>query len=258
MLTSYNNRELLINDLSNFLNVSHDYATYLVNVPPNNAIGHGMVSVPNLWRWMMNGNNEGTANDHAYYYAICFPYLGDLINFTGQFDFSKAQALQYCRGRVLDFGCGIGTVAIEMMDMPSVDHVDAVDICIPTTEFLKYRARVHNWQKLTVLDSTNTPGNIRSSEKCLTDKYDFIYARDCFEHIHNRVEVLDKLLEHLSDGGVICEASPIANIGPEDGKENIPIKEYDIWNLLEEKGFKKISSEWTGGFSLGHTNCWKK
>jgi SAM-dependent methyltransferase len=255
---NWNNKELLIQDLSNFLNVSYDYAKYLVEVPPNNAIKEGMASVPNLWRWIMNGNREGTANDHAYYYAVCFPYLGDLINFANQFDFSKAQAKEHCVGRALDFGCGIGTVAVEMMSIPVVNHVDAVDICIPTTDFLRYRARVHNWEKLTVLDSTRTPDNIRSSEKCLVGKYDFIYARDCFEHIHNRVEVLSVLLDHLADGGVICEASPIDNIGPEDGKENIPIKDYDIWNLLEERGFRKISSEWTGGFSLGHTNCWKK
>lgn len=186
---SFNNISSLTQDLADYLGVSIAFAFKLIQVYPNEAIAEGSISVPNLWKWMY-GHREGTPDEHAYFYAMCFPYLGDLANFASQFSFEKANARDFARGRCLDFGGGIGTVALEMISISQVDHVDVVDVAVPSLDFLKYRIRRHNIQKIGVLDPTDTPTMARSSVDCLKGEYDFIYARDCFEHIHDRIEDL--------------------------------------------------------------------
>ena len=253
----FNQKDVLTQDLADYLGVSVPFAANLINNYPNNAIAEGSISVPNLWKWMY-GHRDGTPDEHSYFYAMCFPYLGDLANFASQFDFNKANARDFARGRCLDFGGGIGTVGLDMAELGEVDHVDVVDVAVPSLDFLKWRIRKHGIQKLAVVEPTDTPTMRRSSVDCLKGKYDFIYARDCFEHIHDRVEVMEKLLNHLADGGVICEASPIFEYDDTVGKENITKKEYEIWDLLKDRGFELIKQEWTGGFSDGYTNCWIK
>ena len=252
-----NQKDILITDLASYLGVSESFSKTLVEYYPNHATAENSISVPNLWKWMY-GHREGNADEHAYYYAMCFPYLGDLANFASQFNFSKANAVSYAKGICLDFGGGIGTVGLEMTELSNVSHVDVVDVCLPSVDFLRWRIKKHGLQNISVIDPTDTPTMTRSSTECLSKMYDFIYARDCFEHIHNRVEVLDKLISHLRPNGVICEASPIFDYPDSVGKENVTKKEYDIWDLLKDRGFELIHQEWTGGFSDGNTNCWKR
>lgn len=253
----FNDKATLIPDLAAYLGVSEEFSQNLIENYPNNAIAEGSISVPNLWKWMY-GHRDGTPDEHSYYYSMCFPYLGDLANFASQFNFNKADASQHVRGTCLDFGGGIGTVGLEMAHMGNVEEVDVVDICLPSLDFLRWRIKKHNIQKLNVIDPTDTPTMVRSSTECLKKQYDFIYARDCFEHIHNRVEVLDKLISHLKPDGVICEASPIFDYDDTVGKENITKQTYDIWDLLVDRGFELLKQEWTGGFSDGNTNCWRR
>lgn len=255
-MNNYNDRISLVKDLCDYLDVDESFITHGIDFESNNALHESSRSVPRFWKWMY-GHREGTPDEYKYFYTICPFYLFDLANFTSQLNMSKANSNKYIKGKCLDFGCGIGTVAIEMLKYENITQVDAVDVSIVSTDFLKYRIKKHNL-KINVIEPFDSITNKRSSHKSLNEKYDFIYVRDVLEHAIDRVEIMQTLIKNISKDGIICEASPIFNYVDAVGKENIKLKEYDIWNVLQDNGFKLIESEWTGGSSDGYTNIWKK
>jgi 2-polyprenyl-3-methyl-5-hydroxy-6-metoxy-1,4-benzoquinol methylase len=234
-----------IAELSVFLGVSQEFIKERVEYDSNHASQEGLYTVPNLWKWMY-GHREGNQDEHRLFYSVAFPYLFDLANFAEQFDIKKATAYKYIQGNCLDFGCGIGTVAFELQN--KAKQVDAVDICITSIAFLEHLVKKY---------SLNI-NPIRAYNFIPDKKYDFIYIRDVFEHMIDRVEVMQKLIDSLAQDGVICEASPIFHYDETVGKENVQLKKYDIWDVLKENGFEVIESEITGGFSESNTNLWKR
>lgn len=254
---SLNDRNILISDLADYIGVSVAFVTPLVNDHPNQANSPDLVTVPNMWKWMF-GHREGTPEEHKYFYSFCFPYLFDQANFASQFNPNCANAVTYMRGRCLDYGCGIGTVTVFMQSLPSVESVDAIDINCVCRDFLSWRCVRHGLVKVNTLYETNTPSGCRAPHLALNGPYDFIYARDVLEHVHNRLEVTKALIDSLAPGGVLCEATPIHKYDDSIGKENVALRDYDLWDLLVERGFKLIEEQLTGGLSSGTTKCWRK
>ena len=252
-----NNRETLISDLVHYTGLPREEVV---------ARMADTQAVPNQWK-REYGHKEGEPEDYHRFYTFNWLYLFDLANFASQYRPELANTHKYMKGRCLDFGCGIGTVAVDLCHRPEVTQVDAIDICIITSDFLRFRKRKHKaaLRKL-VIERPEFPHGPRSTEKWLDSSeewsgplYDFIYARDVLEHCWNRVELVKLLCNNVSQGGVIVEATPIEKIGAQDGWENVRLKPgYDLWDVLRERGFEKIESEWTGGFSLGYTNVWRK
>jgi SAM-dependent methyltransferase len=253
---NYNNKDIIVDDLSDYFDIDKNFVLHGIDWESNNVLLETSRSVPRFWKWMY-GHREGTIDEYRYFYAICPFYLFDLANFASQLNINKANAKKYIKGKCLDFGCGIGTVAIEMLNYPEVTQVDAVDVSIVSTDFLKFRISKHKL-KINVIEPFDSVTNKRSSHKSLKEKYDFIYIRDVLEHAIDRIDIIKSLIQNVSDDGVICEASPIFDYPESVGKENIKLKDYDVWNVLVDNGFKIIEREWTGGFSDGYTNIWKK
>lgn len=252
---NYNDKTILIEDFVDYFNIDEAMVIRGIEYESNNVLNDDANSVPRLWKWMY-GHREGTIDEYRYFYAICPFYLFDLANFANQLSLEKANTFKYIKGKCLDFGCGIGTVALEMLKY-SPDEIDAVDVSIVSTDFLKYRIKKHKLN-INVIDPFDPNTLKRSSHQCLDKKYNFIYIRDVLEHAIDRVEIIAHLINHLDDDGVICEASPIFDYPESVGKENIKLKEYDVWNVLIENNFEIIEKEWTGGFSDSFTNIWKK
>lgn len=254
----FSNRVRLIRDLSDYLNVSVEFIERRVNEDSNVASSKGVVSVPNLWKWMY-GHREGTVDEHRYFYAVCFPYLTELANFAEQFDPVTAGASTHMRGNVLDYGCGIGTVGMHMSQLPAVTRVDVVDVNPLLLDFVLWRVQRHGLgDRVNVIKATDTPSGVRQAHIAVTGPYDFIYVRDTLEHCVDRLEIVSRLLGTLSPGGALCEATPIEGYDGAVGKENIGVRVYDIWNLLRDRGFEIVSEEATGGFSTGTTKVWKR
>lgn len=249
-----NSREVLVEDLVQYTGL------------PREEVEARMADVKAVPRqWMEEyGHRPGTPIDYHRFYTFNWRYLFDLANFAGEYRPELANAYQYAKGHCLDFGSGIGTVAVDLAQNKSVACVDAIDICIITQDFLKFRASKHELLKLRVLDPATVVPQ-RSTEQTIAKiasygpRYDFVYARDVLEHCINRVEIVKVLCEAVKHGGVIVEATPIQYIGPDDGWENVrENKDYDLWHVLKEKGFEKIESAPTGGMSLGSTQVWMK
>ena len=214
-------------------------------------------AVPNQWI-AEYGHQSRAPVDYHRFYTFNWLYLFDLANFADQYRPTLANANKYAKGRCLDYGSGIGTVAVDLACSDPVVSVDTIDICIITQDFLKYRKKKHGLSKISVLDPTDNPTNRREPHLSLKGEYDFIYARDVLEHCWNRVDVVKHLIAHTAKGGVIVEATPIEYIGERDGWENVRKQNYDLWDVLMECQFERVETEWTGGLSLGNTNVWRK
>lgn len=214
-------------------------------------------AVPEQWK-AEYGHKEGQPEDYHRFYTFNWKYLFDLANFAGEYKPELANADKYMKGRCLDFGCGIGTVAVDLAKREGVKEVHAIDVCIITADFLKYRVGIHGLNNLTVLDPTFNKIGRRCTHVSLIGQYDFIYARDVLEHCIDRVNIVSALCDHVVKGGVLVEATPIEFITSNDGWENVRQQDRDLWHVLEEKGFKKIESAPTGGMSMGNTNVWQK
>jgi 2-polyprenyl-3-methyl-5-hydroxy-6-metoxy-1,4-benzoquinol methylase len=243
-----NKRETLIADLAHYTGLPVEEVSVRLTQTQD---------VPDQWI-REYGHNARQPVDYHRFYTFNWLYLFDLANFAEQYRPSLANADKYAKGRCLDYGSGIGTVAVDLAMKDEVASVDTIDICIITQDFLKFRKKKYGLDKITVLDPTDNEAATREPHISLKGEYDFIYARDVLEHCWNRVQVVEELCKHVAMGGVIVEATPIDYIGENDGWENIRKQPYDLWDVLEDRGFVKIESEWTGGFSRGETNVWRR
>lgn len=262
---NYNDRAMLVQDLADYLNVSAEFVEAGIVSACEAYDNPEKKGISTQWTWM-HGQREGTPEEYEFFYATNFYYLFDLIAFAGCFDITHAGADQYIKGRCLDYGCGIGTVALAMFEMQRVVEVHAADIGIILLDFLKWRIEKHGLDGLRVID-VMASGRRAPHLALARTPYDFIYARDVFEHAHNRLEIMDSLIAALKPDGVLCESTPIWDWkNPEDPYKfikqcgaDIPQKEYDIWDKLRDAGFTMISEApsptYPGPLT---TKCWQR
>jgi 2-polyprenyl-3-methyl-5-hydroxy-6-metoxy-1,4-benzoquinol methylase len=95
------------------------------------------------------------------------------------------------KGRVLDFGGGIGTHTISAALCPDVDHVVYCDINPVNTNFVQYRA-----EKLNLSDKITFCTDVSPEEK-----FDTIMTFDVVEHLAEPQSQLLKFYHHLTDEG---------------------------------------------------------
>jgi 2-polyprenyl-3-methyl-5-hydroxy-6-metoxy-1,4-benzoquinol methylase len=242
--------------MADYLNISREYVQKLVNETASAYDNKDLCGIATQWRWMF-GDRTGSTDEYRYFYATNFLYLFDLIGFAGCFDPNLGQIHKYAKGRCLDYGSGIGTVALWLREQPGISDVHAIDVAVTLNDFLRWRARKHGLD-IVVLDPMDNSENKRLPHKSLRGQYDFIYARDVFEHACDRLEILQSLMEHTSPGGIICESSPIWDFEA-ICKQDIAIKDYDIWDLFKDKGFTLVTESRTPYiFAPVFTKCWRK
>ena len=261
---NYNERQLLVQDLSDYLNISTEFVEAQITSVCSAYTNFDLKGIATQWIWMF-GRAEGSSEQYNMFYATNFYYLFDLIGFAGCLDLNHANAQQFMHGKCLDYGCGIGTVGLAMINLPEVTEVYATDIGITLLDFLQWRIRKHEIGKIQVLDPMSS--GRRNPHLGIGIDYDFIYARDVFEHAQNRVEIMYSLIAALKPGGVLCESSPIWNwLDPNNPYSHlemtgcdISLKPYDIWDILRDAGFELVSEAPSPTFPGPlTTKCWRK
>ncbi len=146
--------------------------------------------------------------------------------------------------RVLDVGCGLGGSAFVMAREfeLSVDGIDLsknmLEIANRKLETYGLASQVHlEWGDCLELDREN--------------RYDAIYSRDVFLHIHDKQRLFSVLLNALRPGGQLlftdycCGPEPWAD----DFTGYVDDREYDLHTpddyraLIEAAGFEQVSGE---------------
>ena len=97
--------------------------------------------------------------------------------------------------KVLDFGCGVGRLVIPLAERAKVVH--GMDV----SESMLLEAQ-NNCNQRTVKNALFMKADDELTK--LTGKYDFIHSFIVFQHIPVKrgEKIFEKLLDHLSDGGV--------------------------------------------------------
>lgn len=99
----------------------------------------------------------------------------------------------HAQGRVLDFGCGIGTHAIAAAYCPQVEQVVCVDLNAVNLEFVSYRAAHLGLTKKMVFTDTFKDG----------DQFDTILCLDVLEHLPEPQTQLLRFHSSLNTAGKI-------------------------------------------------------
>jgi len=137
--------------------------------------------------------NPQTEEEVKKFYQETPWYLYDLAlwNAHDNFYYLMQQLPVFKNKRVLDFGGGIGTVAIALA--LKGNKVDYLDLPSLTMDFAQYRAKEYKvYKKVTWLQELD-----------FSRKYDIIIGIDVFEHLCNLREVMCSLDEVLKPGGIV-------------------------------------------------------
>jgi len=116
-----------------------------------------------------------------------------------------------CKGKVLIFGCGIGTEGFFAIYNPDVTEVDFIDIAgSQILNFAHFRFRKH------AAEFPEGKDVKFGSWACFFNKkhYDTIVSMDVLEHLNDPRECLVNLGRHLNPGGKVLIDAPFADIGP--------------------------------------------
>lgn len=128
---------------------------------------------------------------------------------------------------LLDFGCGIGTMAFEMAARRN--EVYAYDINKRCLEFARFRAEKFGYVKLHFIDSLDID----------LSKVKVIYAIDVFEHLPDAYPVLRDLHDRVKKGTKLLQVSPW------DHKHPLHVGTRENYReSLEKAGFLDFDGHW--------------
>ena len=179
-----------------------------------------------LWKVVNPKTNEEILK---FYGATPF-YVFDLAywHFTrAQIKFRK-DIVNISKGKVLDFGGGIGDLCVELAK--SGLQVDYFDVKGKTYEFAKWLFKRENID-IKMVDS-------------LSDKYDTIICLDVIEHVPNPKEMLAMISEHLNKGGkLIANNLMLENNDFQIHPMHINF-DTDYKKYLESLGLGKTEENW--------------
>lgn len=145
--------------------------------------------------------------------------------------------------RVLDAGCGLGGSAF-LMAREFGAHADAMDLSRNMIDMARRRCEAHGLSELVVLEHGD----------CLVldrpERYDAIYSRDVFLHIHDKAGLFKVLLAALRPGGRLlftdycCDDKPWS----EEFSRYVEDRAYSLHTLseyaalLEAAGFVDVET----------------
>lgn len=136
------------------------------------------------------GKHEGTAED---FYRENEEYLYDLAGFNGTAVYFKYRLFPLTSihgAKILDLGCGIGTVSFLIAD--GGNEVTGYDVNRRLIDFCEFKKRKYNLKGL----FTPVMPNL--------DDFDFIIAVDVLEHIEDLGDFLTALGDKTKEGTMFC------------------------------------------------------
>jgi SAM-dependent methyltransferase len=108
------------------------------------------------------------------------------------------------QGRVLEVGCGIGTLTQLALQSRGVEFLHAIDV--EPAYLQRIKSTVTDARLRTSLDRAEA---FRPAEYCQPGgQFDFIYSSNVLEHIKDHVGVLKNLRSMLAPGGVVLLLVP--------------------------------------------------
>jgi len=125
--------------------------------------------------------------------------------------------------QILDVGSWTGTISNEFF-IRGYKNIDCLEICVAACKLGK-----ENFPELNFIND--------SIYKFNTDKkYDIIVAAEILEHLHNPLEVINKLRNMLSDGGVLIATIPTAQATFQNNED------YEHIRAIEKKDLEGLGS----------------
>lgn len=170
----------------------HNYAfkKYIPHLTPNNeeellrVYGSKEMSMP-LCIWLVNNTFTNLAVEFDNWMDL---KKGNTIWRNLNY-WDNAQGL-----KVMDFGCGSGAYGMSMW-MNGVD-ISLSDVASPYGEYIKWLIKKYKLEEIEWIDSSmNTDFGI--------EKFDYIIASECLEHVFEPMVYLEKLYKALKIAGVI-------------------------------------------------------
>jgi 2-polyprenyl-3-methyl-5-hydroxy-6-metoxy-1,4-benzoquinol methylase len=154
---------------------------------------HGNWWVASAW----NAASPRTPAEREDFYRTSDAYLYELTHWEVNNNVPRFDLSQQCRGDVLEFGCGIGTLA--MFVALNGMRVDTFDLSEPETAYLRWRAAQRPFcaDRLRVLAGVDELGT-----------YDTIVCLHVLEHVEEPEQVLRMLYGHLRPGGQMLLVAP--------------------------------------------------
>ena len=140
------------------------------------------------WEQMNPKSREETLD----FYRTTENYLFDLARYDYFFQTWRERVPRLCRGRILDYGGGIGDMIIRCAE-GGLNDLTYYDLEGKTMNFAKWRFAKRRIKVRTIKASDR--------EDRLEGKYDSILCFDVLEHVTEPLKHAERLLKHLSKNG---------------------------------------------------------
>jgi len=172
----------------------------------------------NMW-------NPKTESERKEFYLINPSNLYGTANWhsEGNAPQQRMAIAQSCHGKVLNFGCGIGTEGLYAAELGCV--VDFYDVGV-AAKFMEYRLKRSGLSSVKMVKTF--------------DKYDTIVCIDVLEHLGDPYSVLYLFKDLLNEDGILLVEAPFNEYDtPSHLAEH---KDLNIINMLKEVGIKRYKT----------------
>lgn len=225
----YLDRQLL-HDVIEFYNQKNDFKLNYTEALYLCRLGKRLIA--DFW----NVLNPQTEKEIKRYYKLDPFSIFELVYFHShpyQVKLRK-KIIEMSVGEVLDYGGGIGDLALELTQKGL--KVSYVDVESRNMEFAKALFKKYN-QPIEVLDAE------KEQDKIWRKNYDTIISLDVVEHLLHPESLLEKMAEHLARGGRLF----ITQLNCAGGEANAPMHlriNFAGEKLLNSWGLKRDKYDW--------------
>ena len=216
--------EQMVSDIANYFKISKKDVKFLLSSSGRTGAF--------FWNYLKISGKEET------FYNITPFYIFELAfwHMTRYQRIFRSKVIELSRGRVLDFGGGMGDLSLELAKRGL--SVTYADVSGETFKFAKYLFSKYDLPVVMIDSSKESVGN----------NYDTIICIDVIEHLENQKETLDMLSDSLNSGGMLIitnlEVHHIDQEQYDNHPMHIPIQ-FDAKKYILDKGFKETKYPWT-------------
>lgn len=166
--------------------------------------------------------------------SVCNPFTLSLLNSLSDFN-NKS---------VLDVACGIGVMTCEFGQLVGKNgRVVGIDISEEQLEIAKKFTKQHHCNNISY--RICSAANLDS----LGEKFDVIYCRFLLAHLHNPLEIIEKMIEKLKSKGILILEEPTGYEPMFSYPPSVAFDECKRIHLLQPQAF---NTDFTVGKKLCH------
>ena len=130
---------------------------------------------------------------------------------------------------VLDFGCGVGTHGIHMLESGAAS-VDFLDVEGPALKFCKWRIQGRQ--------VTGTYGFLYPGTQLASNKYDLVLCVDVLEHTADPLYEFNRIIKSMKTGAILC-LQVGKHLNPHQGHFK---QSRDIWLSKKTRNIRGIKT----------------